>query len=74
MGVLWALEDDVGEMSEEGVEAGLHAPDHLYFPGQLISEELLNRFVVGDWIFLEQICVSGEDDSESIVRNLGSHF
>lgn len=33
MGVLWALEDDVGEMGEEGVEAGLHAPDHLYFPG-----------------------------------------
>ena len=73
MSVLGSFEDDVGKMGEKGIEARFHIPDHLNFPGELIPEEVLDR-LVGRWaLFCKKFLVSGEDDAESIVRNLGSH-
>jgi hypothetical protein len=51
MRVLRSFEYDIGKVSQKGVEARFHIPDHLYLPGEFISEELFDRFVRRNHIF-----------------------
>ena len=51
--VLWSFEDDVSEVGEKGIEAGFHVPDHLNFPGQLVSEKVFDGLVGSGCLFCQ---------------------
>ena len=68
--VLRSFEDDIGEMSQEGIETCLHIPDHLHLPRQLVPQKEFNRFVGSSRLLCQQLLVPGKYNPESIVRNL----